>query len=444
MLYIYQIFSKSYFFDIAIKVSILLYIISSLVLFSSKKTYSPFIIHWIATFFLCYHITFTVSLTSKLISYWRIILLLIYGIITSSYISRQFYLGIDLHFSSRIAIGVIGIIISLFTYFIILLLPTPSATKLYGKFQYIGTSSFNITKSDDHSEMTVQCWYPKAIDDTNYFDFLFLRKALLWTSGDPNYESIEISQLIEQLSKLNKIPLIAFQQLGIARTNSYFSKEIKLINFGTQKFPVVIYSHGLYGWRQIHHTACEQLASFGFIVFAVDHFPDATITRIYQSLESKPFEYHAPPHHDHTEEYRDYYNNGCDRRNQNIIDLIDYLQTNFELKHLNNQNLLNLNEFYLFGHSYGGATVACAACRDDRIAGVVLLDGWLTALRDKDRLNGSKAPILILSSELWPTSPVSFLIVENLFSISFKITKFSNILNIFIVFIYFFEFRSFY
>ncbi len=46
----------------------------------------------------------------------------------------------------------------------------------------------------------------------------------------------------------------------------------------------------MYGWRQCHHSACELLASHGFIVLAVDHAPDCMVARpVGQGKESVPF-----------------------------------------------------------------------------------------------------------------------------------------------------------
>ncbi|MPC96663.1 Platelet-activating factor acetylhydrolase 2 [Portunus trituberculatus] len=39
----------------------------------------------------------------------------------------------------------------------------------------------------------------------------------------------------------------------------------------TQKWPVVVFSHGLSANRSIYSTVCSELASHGFVVAAVEH-----------------------------------------------------------------------------------------------------------------------------------------------------------------------------
>jgi len=138
-----------------------------------------------------------------------------------------------------------------------------------------------------------------------------------------------------------------------------------------EKFSVAIFSHGLYGWRQINHSTCENLASHGYIVFACDHSPDGTLTRPFvrdddnddSSSSYTSFDYFCDMKQFSIEE-RTFYRNGMNRRVYDLRYLIDYIKSDKfyqlypELKHRLNHQII-----HLWGHSYGGGTITSLCCR---------------------------------------------------------------------------------
>jgi hypothetical protein len=223
----------------------------------------------------------------------------------------------------------------------------------------------------------------------------------LWTSGESRYQLEESLLLLEKLANLNHIPVFALRHLALVRTNSTF-KQIQRSEFDGNKLPVAIYSHGLYGWRQIHTNACEKLASQGYIVFSMDHIPDCTLSRPYlNSYKSTPFNF-FPPKDCSLQEDRQFYMVGCNRRVNQVLRLIDYLELSSTKVDSIFYDLLDINKLVLWGHSYGACTMASVASRDSRPKAVVLLDSWMYPFPDINRIEGARIPILMLSSQLWP------------------------------------------
>lgn len=209
-------------------------------------------------------------------------------------------------------------------------------------------------------------------------------------------------------------------------------------------FPIAVYSHGNYGWRQIATSTFEALASQGFVVFSMDHAPSCLSARPLsnQVLPSKPPHVLSNPYGYTDFDYllpkditpgtlgeRDFFAGGIDRRVREIQCLLDYLCTPHdgngglldgyssedsmdykEQDYLANtwDNVSNagsalggddapdkpaktlgralfhvdVEKICLFGHSFGAGTSIATACRDPRIRAVCALDSWMYPAKD--------------------------------------------------------------
>jgi hypothetical protein len=160
----------------------------------------------------------------------------------------------------------------------------------------------------------------------------------LWTSGHPDHQVNELYALSNQLAKQSGLPSIFSRQFLLSRMNAIYSTHFALPGTKnvTTTFPVAVYVHGMYGWRQIHTSLCEKLASEGFIVFATDHDPDAMISRPLGSDQTNGygrFDYDVPPF---TEEKaigedpqkleRKFYAQGLARRVLDLENLVDFIK----------------------------------------------------------------------------------------------------------------------
>lgn len=287
------------------------------------------------------------------------------------------------------ALGIVLFIISAFGLIIILIFPIPSQPELRGKYKRVGTSSFRVPiqlpadaqlyKEVTNYDLNVQCWYP--ISKTtgfwwnirNYFRLNSF--ATLWSSGHPKYQNVETFQLLHHSAASADLPSFLFSHLVLCTTNSeYIDFEKTTLPQNdiptSATFPIVIYSHGMWSWRQISSSTFEMLASNGYIVFSVDHLPSAMVTRPFPGITNfTAFDYHLPTHiAPGSLDERRYYQKGVDRRCREIIALVDFLHE----PHIASKFRLELNQIHVFGHSFGGGTIAGVTCRDNRITSAVL------------------------------------------------------------------------
>jgi dienelactone hydrolase len=306
-----------------------------------------------------------------------------------------------------IGYGVVLLFVCLLTAVIYYFLPLPGQCLLGGHYQRIGTTSFNVAVDNgEPAQITIQCWFPIG-EQTDLLSY----KALLWTSGHPQHELQESFDLLETCAHNNKLPSFSIKHLSMVRTNSIWQDNMNSLVQSTSnnhKFPIAIYSHGLWGWRQIHHTACENLASRGFVVFACDHTPDSMCSRICAGA-SERFAFPTPPGLEPDVE-RKFFQGGMERRVNQLTQIITHMQSDaFFTEHPELRGKLDYDNIHLWGHSYGGGTISSLCCRDTpfKIRSAVMLDGWIYPVPEKDRLRGFQtAAMLHLSAELWPFGKV--------------------------------------
>ena len=141
-----------------------------------------------------------------------------------------------------------------------------------------------------------------------------------------------------------------------------------------QRYPVLIYSHGLMGAGDENTSLCEDLASHGYVVVGIAHtyasalvqFPDGR--KIGSALSFGGLNYQQ----------------GQDLLNQEMeVWVADTMFVLDQLKKYTTQpdaflyNRLDMNNIGMFGHSFGGAAAVQMCRRDDRIKACIDLDGPL-------------------------------------------------------------------
>lgn len=302
---------------------------------------------------------------------------------------------------------------------LIFVFPKPSAPKLAGPLKLIGTASFTLQYSSSNKEsvedgvenektsLPVQCWFPIQKHDNLWDDIIerfFTLRATLWTSGHPVEQYDEGKMLYSVIVNHLKLPFFMLNHLCTSRSNSFYQANLdRTLTNKDHKMPIAIFSHGMTGWRQIHSSLAESLASLGFLVIASDHAPDAMISRPIGNLkDSTKFNY-APPPGSTTEEERQMFMKGCRRRMNDLQAILDHvtdggLVTRFPAL----QDQLNLNHICMWGHSYGAGSVLGFCCQDSRVARIASLDSWVYPVPDELRERGiQSASVLSISAEYW-------------------------------------------
>ena len=320
-------------------------------------------------------------------------------------------------FAFRVAFGVVYLLVCLITAALYYFCPVTANPEITGKYKRIGTTTFTIRCSPPEADastgvLAVQCWFP-----INHTPSWFEQYTLLWTSGHPNHQLEESMGLSAALTKSNNMPSFITNHLALARTNSFWQGAFdKLIcKEELPKLPIAIYSHGMYGWRQIHHTACEKLASEGFVVFACDYVPDCLLARPLGQA-AVHFDFATPKGLKPLQE-RAFYQTGLERRVVQLSTLITHITSDdFTSTYPELQDRLDHEHINCWGHSFGGLTISAMCCRGAdypfRINSAVVLDGWMFPLPVSDREKGlHHTSLLNISADKWAFGKVSSLSV---------------------------------
>lgn len=175
------------------------------------------------------------------------------------------------------------------------------------------------------------------------------------------------------------------------------------------KLPLIVFSHGLAGHRSMYAIICAELASHGYMVFALEH-ADGTASAAKLPGSNQYLFYTGLGGQDGQE-------------NKTRYRIAEMKMARVVLKNLNNFDGLcglslsksrNPREFFrdtmdtrclaALGHSYGGATVAELCSSDPSYSCGVSLDPWWPALPSSSpalNLWKTKSPLLVLGSHDW-------------------------------------------
>ncbi|WEF35128.1 alpha/beta fold hydrolase [Pseudoduganella chitinolytica] len=155
-------------------------------------------------------------------------------------------------------------------------------------------------------------------------------------------------------------------------------------------WPVVLFSPGYGASRAFYTTLVSDLASRGFVVLAVDHPFEASVTQLADGRLATPVERFAANDPDRL----DYMRQRLEVRTADLRAVLDRLAHPDGLGSLAGR--LDLARIAAVGHSFGGAASVAIASTDERVRAAVNLDGTLygtLAERQLDR------PFLLIESD---------------------------------------------
>jgi len=262
-------------------------------------------------------------------------------------------------------------------------LPQPTGSHIIGSNIYHWVDSrrdewFTSEDTNDVRELVVQVWYPSKTATKKpmpYIDHLKLRSAAIGDAGD--------------------FPGFLVEHIDLIETHSFINAPAE-----QGKFPLLIFSHGITGFRQFHTSLIEELTSHGYIVAAPDHAYDCNLT-VFPNGDVADYRSEITGFPDSVNIRRQQLNT----RVADIKFILDQLSADDELA-----ALIDFDCIGVVGHSYGGATVIQSAYEDNRISSVLTLDSWMNPLPGHILNDGIDQPFLSLNRPDWsdsdyPTSP---------------------------------------
>ncbi|KAL6049527.1 Platelet-activating factor acetylhydrolase [Balamuthia mandrillaris] len=155
-------------------------------------------------------------------------------------------------------------------------------------------------------------------------------------------------------------------------------------SFASRAYPVVLFSHGLYGFPALYNYICCRLAALGYVVVAVGHTDGSGVILSPKTGEVLYANNPLPKERTLDEEWK-FRNNQLNIRVkdlQNALDIVSKLNNSEESIFYRS---LDLNRVAAVGHSFGGATCAGLLLFSDqssssKVKGAVSLDGWMFPL----------------------------------------------------------------
>ena len=265
-------------------------------------------------------------------------------------------------------------------------MPTPKGDFSIGSetFHWVDSSRlewFTEKNDNDVREIMVQAWYPSedsnSIDPNSYMDFMKLRSKTLASAG--------------------KIPAFLPSHLDMIITNTRSEVDCSK---KLEKYPVLIFSHGITGSRHLHQVLFEHLAAQGYVVFAPDHSFDANLT-IFPDKKIADYRSELTGYPDSVR-IRERQINTRALDIGFIIDQARKIEGGIINSKLSGK--LDLNRVALGGHSYGGATAILASHNHEIIKACVVLDGWISPIPDKVISEGIHVPFLFMGRPNWDDS----------------------------------------
>ena len=266
------------------------------------------------------------------------------------------------------------------------LIPLENVAKPTGEYQ-VGTQVIHMVDNDRSAwygqesnnprEIMVRIWYPAQPQE-----------------GDLKAPYVYNEKLIgDMVSEGFGIPKYLMQNLSNINGNSW--SEAQPVN---EKFPVIIFSHGIGGLKTQNTTQMEEMASHGYVVFSCDHAYDAGVSifpgeRIILGKTAIPDDLTK-------EEKWNMRRAQLDYRAADIQFMLDEMaQGNFLSVAL--KNSLDLEHIGVFGHSFGGGASVVVASTDERIDACFGLDAWFLPVPSNVLNSDLKKPFIHLGQVRW-------------------------------------------
>ncbi|KAM3852596.1 platelet-activating factor acetylhydrolase [Vipera latastei] len=186
-----------------------------------------------------------------------------------------------------------------------------------------------------------------------------------------------------------------------------------------EKYPLIIFSHGLGGFRTLYSAICIEMASQGFVVASVEHRDQSSsATYYYKENPTIGAKGNPPALHKEWIFYRKLKpdENELSLRRQQVqqraeeciraLNLLLEINSGNPIKNLLPLNInwsllkdsIDLQKIAAMGHSFGAATVIETLSKDARFKCGVALDAWMLPLSDEVYPKVHQ-PLLFINSE---------------------------------------------
>jgi dienelactone hydrolase len=247
----------------------------------------------------------------------------------------------------------------------------------------VGTTSTTFVDEDrvdpygdggEPRRLALQVWYPAAGT---------VHEPAAWIDDPGTFASIAAEEL--------DMPAFALGHVGLVRTHA--TRDAPLAPGGG--WPLVVYAHGWTGFRNVHTTQLESLASHGYVVAAVDHAPGA-LAAMHPGGEVVPLEADALPSGVPEEEYDEAARLLMATFADDMGSVVAQVSDDERFA-----DRVDGERLAMIGHSTGGGAAILACGREPACRAVVGFDSWVEPLSDELVAQGLQQPLLSVRSEEW-------------------------------------------
>jgi hypothetical protein len=262
-------------------------------------------------------------------------------------------------------------------------LPAPDGPHAVGTVTFSWFEEERPERYGDHPgeprELVAQVWYPA--DDGAPVDHA------PWVEQADRFGAAAARELA--------LPPFALGHLGLIR--SHATEDVEGAEAAPASRPLLLYSHGWRGFRTIHSTLLEALASHGYVVAAVDHTYGSLAT-VFPDGRVVPLDPQALPQGVPSEVREEAGEQLLGTYARDVESLLEQLEVGVPPEVM---STVDLDRIGLLGHSTGGGAAILACSWVPGCAAVVGFDPWVEHVPDELVGTGLDAPLLSLRSEGW-------------------------------------------
>ena len=223
--------------------------------------------------------------------------------------------------------------------------------------------------------LIVQFWYPALKTGKE-------KRAVY--HPNPDHFNREVAELF------SSIPQVLLKRLSGSTTNALVNAPL---SSSENKYPVLVFSHGMDGMRFLNTFQMEELASHGYIVVSIEHSFAATGTVFSDGSGGGYIPYERM-------EDEAYANAMVNKWSADQVFVINCLEKLNQQRDSMFYSKLNMDELGVFGFSFGGAVSTNTLVLDKRIKAGVNIDGFYYG---ENYTSGFEQPFMEIRSQ--PAAP---------------------------------------
>lgn len=262
-------------------------------------------------------------------------------------------------------------------------IPTPSGDYAVGTkiFELNDTSRKEIYSGKDESRrFMIQVWYPAQIDED--------ATQARWMANAEIFAPA--------ISSFLSLPNFFLDHLTLVNIPAY---ENVPVESASEKFPVILFSHGWQGFNAQNTGQALELASRGYVVIGVQHTYGALIT-VFADGSIAPNNPTALPENAEDPNYEEIANVLVSQWAQDMAFVLDQLSASNEAGDFFNQKI-DLGKVGVYGHSTGGGAAIQFCATDSRCKSVLGMDPFMRPVSAEIISSGISQPAFFMFSQAW-------------------------------------------